>query len=136
MDGDNGRNLRKASKPLTEQARGAVRRFQGYPITLHVLERYGIENYFPRAACEQVLGRDLSGYFPIPGDVPIMKHFSEPQTWMQRIIRWLTGGRPQTFYRKAFNEQIAQRLQLADIDNTDLRAILDSIQRQVSEVDA
>ncbi|MDE2755740.1 MAG: hypothetical protein OXI92_04220, partial [Acidobacteriota bacterium] len=86
---------------------------------LHVLKRYGIENYFPQRACEKVLQRDLNTYFPIPDNVPIREHFSERKS-----------GQSDSFYQKSLNEQIAQCLQLDDIANTDLRLILDFIKDQ------
>jgi hypothetical protein len=50
MDGDVGRKLTKKNQPFTEEAKELHRRFKNYPITLQVLRRYGIENYFPRHA--------------------------------------------------------------------------------------
>jgi hypothetical protein len=55
MDGDDGRKLSKPSRPLTEMAREQQRRLAAHGIELQVLRRYGIENYFPRAAVEQVV---------------------------------------------------------------------------------
>ncbi|MDE2965788.1 MAG: hypothetical protein OXU26_17915 [Acidobacteriota bacterium] len=119
MDGDRGRDLSKSRKPLTQEARKTKKMLRKYPITLHVLKRYGIENYFPQRACEKVLQRDLNTYFPIPDNVPIREHFSERKS-----------GQSDSFYQKSLNEQIAQCLQLDDIANTDLRLILDFIKDQ------
>ena len=125
MDGDMGRHLRKSKKPLTEEARKAKRMLRGYPIRLHVLKRYGIENYFSQRACEKLLQRDLNAYFPIPDYVSIRKHFCEPPS--------CKSG---SFYHKGLNDQIAQFLQLEDIANTDLGLILDSIKEQADALNS
>lgn len=125
MDGDRGRHLCKGKKPLTQEAKKAETMLRGYPIRLHVLKRYGIENYFSQRACEKVLQRDLSAYFPIPDHVPILEHFRER-----------SSGQSGSFYRKNLNEQIAQFLQLDDIANTDLRSILDSIKEQADALNS
>ena len=137
MDGDEGRHLRKRKKPFTKQAKRAKRMFRNYPITLHVLERYGIENYFSQRACEEVLQRDLNAYFPIPDHVPILKHFFERPSGIHRFIQWMIlRGQFGSFYHKNCNEQIAQFLQLDDIANTDLRSILDSITDQADALNS
>ena len=136
MDGDVGRHLRRRKKPFTNQAEKAKRKLRKYPITLHVLKRYGIENYFSRQACEAILLRDLSAYFPIPDHVPILKHFSERPSVTNRFIRWILRRRSSSFYQKKLNEQIAPLLQLEDIANTDLRSILDSISEQAEALNS
>ena len=136
MDGDEGRHLRKRKKPFTKQAKRAKRMFRNYPITLHVLERYGIENYFSQRACEEVLQRDLNAYFPIRDHVPILKHFFERPSGIHRFIQWILRGQFGSFYHKNCNEQIAQFLQLDDIANTDLRSILDSITDQADALNS
>jgi hypothetical protein len=55
MDGDSGRRLNKRGKPYTTTAKNAFAAVRGLPITLHVLERYGIENYFTRDALEEAV---------------------------------------------------------------------------------
>lgn len=125
MDGDRGRDLRNNKKPLTQEARKAKSVLRDYPIRLHVLKRYGIENYFTQRACEQVLQRDLSAYFPIPDHLPIQEHFCERPS-----------GQSGSFYNKGLNHQIAQFLQLEDIANTDLRLILDSIKEQADALNS
>ena len=119
MDGDKGRDLRKPKKPFTNQAKNAKRKLRNYPIRLHVLKRYGIENYFSQRACEAVLQRDLNAYFPIPDHVSILKHFSERPPEQSG-----------SFYQKKLNEQIAQLLELEDIANTDLHSIMLTIRER------
>ena len=136
MDGDVGRHLRRRKKPFTNQAKKAKRKLRKYLITLHVLKRYGIENYFSPQACEAILLRDLSAYFPIPDHVPILKHFSERPSVTNRFIRWILRRRSSSFYQKKLNEQIAPLLQLEDIANTDLRSILDSISEQAEALNS
>jgi hypothetical protein len=53
-DGDNGRKLDLQPPPLTDLARAQTTRLKAAGVELHVLERYGIENYFPREAVEKV----------------------------------------------------------------------------------
>src|SRR2546428_7267771 len=118
MDGDRGRKLRHPNRPLSNEAKDVERRFKGHPLTLHVLQRYGIENYFPRHAVETVLGRDLGAYFPIPPTEKIEKHFRHQ--WWRRLLNWLQGRKTTSFFAKNLNEQIAQQLTMADIQGTDL----------------
>jgi len=70
-----------------------------------VLERYGIENYFSQAACESVLGLDLSSVFPLPP-------FERVQ-----IPNW----------NKNRNAAIATTMELEDLRGTDLREFLDIV---------
>jgi hypothetical protein len=140
MDGDNGRKLRKKSKPYTETAslvRGRLAQFQ---IPLHVLERYGIENYFPKAAYETVLGKNLAEYFPMPHDVPCDDHFVERPTRsrllraIRKIIRFITRKRQRSFYRKGLNEGVAAAMSTADIASTDLERIVTEIVGKIEEM--
>jgi hypothetical protein len=127
MDGDNGRELRKAKKPLTDMARAEYAKVRGFPITLFVLERYGIENYLSQDAVEAVVGRDLSAFFPIPPDIPIHNHFTSAKKtigWKvrnvaARIFR-LAGPSLPSFYPKGKNKEVAKYLQPADLEGTDL----------------
>jgi hypothetical protein len=66
MDGDNGRKLGNPEKPLTHLGSELKKRLGKLGMRLYILERYGIENYFTRSACEAVLRMDLAMYFPIP----------------------------------------------------------------------
>ncbi len=126
MDGDEGRKLKKNNRPLSQQAKDLQRRFANHPVRLEVLERYGIENYLPQHAYETVLGRNLSGYFPLP-DKKIEEHFREPQPLLQRIINTLRKRTTPSFYQKRLNEQVATHLTAADIDGTDLARIINDI---------
>jgi adenylate kinase family enzyme len=142
MDGDNGRVLTKRQKPLTPAAKNAYRSLSSLPIRLYVLERYGIENYFPRSGCEKVLGRDLARYFPIPDHMRIIDHFSEPfvaaSCWgnVVRTIRKVTGRGMKSFFPKnaATNEAIAHEMSASDIVKTDLEAIVIAIRIKAQEL--
>jgi hypothetical protein len=131
MDGDLGRHLNKSKKPYTDMAKEAFAVFRGLPITLHVLERYGIENYFTRAALEAVTNRDLSAFLPLPENVGIEDHLVDDRIWPKRVaarispwlMRKLRRGGP-SFYRKDMNKDIADHLKNADIEATDLGRIL------------
>lgn len=143
MDGDNGRNLRKAKKPLTDMARAEYARLKGFPITLVVLERYGIENYLSQHAVEAVVGRDLSAFFPIPPDVPIQNHFASAKKtfkWKIRssVAKLLKLGVPPlpSFYPKGKNKEVAKYLQPEDIAGTDLYSALEDILESAKRLQA
>jgi hypothetical protein len=127
MDGDQGRKLNKTKQPLTDQAKNLERRFKNHALTLHVLRRYGIENYLPRHACEAILGRDLTTYFPIPIDKKIQDHFIEPQPLWTKLLNRLRRRPTTSFYQKRLNEEAAAHLQMSDIEGTDLAEIINSI---------
>ncbi|MBL8233257.1 MAG: hypothetical protein JNL98_32465 [Bryobacterales bacterium] len=133
MDGDVGRKLRKDNRPLTEPAKQLEKRFANHPITLHVLQRYGIENYLPQQACETVLGRDLTLYFPIPHYRKIEEHFCETQPFWRRWLNRLRWQKQPSFYHKNLNEKVAKHLAMADIQGTDLAAILADIKQRAQE---
>jgi hypothetical protein len=121
MDGDVGRTLTKKTQPLTEQARQLNRRFASHALKLRVLRRHGIENYFPQHACEIVLQRDLAEYFPIPPHTKIEDHFREPKS------------EPVSFYQKRRNEEVARQIAMADVEGTDLAAILYEVKERAEE---
>jgi hypothetical protein len=127
MDGDRGRKLHLSSRPLSSEAKAVEKRFKTHPLTLHVLHRYGIENYFPRHAVQKVLGRDLSAYFPIPPNKKIEKHFRDP--WWRRLLNRLRGQKTTSFFAKNLNEQIAQELTMTDIQETDLADVLAAVKK-------
>ncbi len=137
MDGDRGRNLSKKGRPYSREAKMAHSLFQSRPIQLRVLQRYGTENYFSQAACEAVLDKDLSAYFPIPGFLPIKAHFVD---WPNSFWRWLitalrklikknVPAGKRSFYGKHLNRRVASRMTLTDLAGTDLLQIL----REISE---
>jgi hypothetical protein len=142
MDADNGRNLTKSKRPESRLAEDIRKRFADFAIGLHVLRRYGIENYFPRNACEKVLGRDLSSYFPIPETIPVEDHFIEQNSlrnrlklWLQSVLGRKVGKRQgQFFFKNRHNEQIAQHLTLADIAGSDLEEIVIAISKEAQAI--
>ncbi len=133
MDGDNGRKLTSKNQPLTDVAKQIDRRFANHPFKLCVLRRYGIENYFPRHACEAVLQNDLTRYFPIPPHKKIEAHFVEPQPCWQRVLNRVRGRKQPSFYRKGLNEQVAKHLTMNDVQGTDLTDILAEIKQRAEE---
>jgi hypothetical protein len=114
MDGDNGRKLSSPRRGFTELAKKINRRFSTHPIKLRILQRHGIENYFPRRTYEHILRRDMAPYFPIPETVKIEEH-----------LRDQNGP----FYSKTANEQIAEHITYNDIAGTDLADIIDEVHR-------
>ncbi len=133
MDGDRGRKLTRNEQPLTDQAKELKRRFAKHPIKLHVLRRYGIENYLPRHACEAILGRDLTAFFPIPPDKKIDDHFCEPKPLWPRWLNRLRTQKPTSFYQKRLNEQAAQHISIADLNGTDLAEIVTDIKQAAED---
>jgi TIR domain/Pentapeptide repeats (8 copies) len=108
MDGDNGRHLDSPGKPYTDIAQREERRLKEGGVDLRILERYGMENYFPRAAVESVVGKDLSAFFPIPENVPADKHLP--------------------LYSKNVNKEVAAHISLEnDLKGTDLYNIVHEV---------
>ena len=109
------------------------RRFASHPITLHVLRRYGIENYFPRHAYEAVLQRGMGAYFPLPETTAVEAHLCEPQPWWRKWLNRLRRRHNPSFYQKRLNEKTAQRLTMDDIKGTDLASILMEVKQRAEE---
>ncbi len=133
MDGDDGRHLGVPGKPLTRMARAQGKRFAGLPVGLHVLQRYGIENYFPRSVLETILGQSLARFFPIPDHVSACEYLrDDEQGWWQGVKRFLVSRchinlklRGRALYPKSFNERVAPLLVLdRDLSGTDLSTII------------
>jgi len=136
MDGDQGRHLSKEKKPLTQMAKDQVRRFAGLPVDLHILKRYGIENYFPQRCFETVVGQDLTRFFPIPDHVSPCDYLIYPgHSWREGIKRFLVSRlhlnlklRGRSLYPKSSNAKVAQLLSLEkDMVGTDLSAIINLV---------
>ena len=72
---------------------------------MKVLNRYGLENYFPRHAFETVMERDLSAYFPLDPRKPVSKQIRS--------------------YNKNMNVALAKLATLDDLAGTDLREFLE-----------
>lgn len=143
MDGDEGRKLSKRAKPLTAIAREQRSRLARYGIDLRVLQRYGIENYFPQVAIESVLGIGLSGYFPIPENTPVTEHLSQDSKGLwYRFRRWVASALDlkmppprQSLYSKKHNRAVAELISLnKDLAGTDLREIIQSIGNRAREL--
>jgi hypothetical protein len=133
MDGDRGRQLTKHKKPLTQIARAQNQRFDGLPVSLHILQRYGIENYFPQARLEAIVGQDLTRFFPIPDHIAVREYLRiEKHGWLDRLKRFLVSRlhlklelSGSSLYAKSSNAKIAQILVLDDdLSGTDLWTII------------
>lgn len=136
MDGDLGRRLDRKDRPLTKLAREQEKQLVDFPVELHVLKRYGIENYFPKAILEAVIGRDLTPFFPIPDHVAVTEYLKNSGlTRWQAIQRFLVfrlhlriklSGT--SLYSKSANEKVAQFLVFGrDMAGTDLGVIISRI---------
>jgi hypothetical protein len=133
MDGDVGRKLTKKGQPYTNEAKRAFQRCKPHAITIYVLKKYGIENYFPQHACEAVLQRDLTRYFPIPAQKPIAEHFSEPQPLWRRTLDRILRRAPRSFYQKRRNGEIAAHVTLTDIEGTDIAEIINELKTKAEQ---
>lgn len=143
MDGDEGRNLSKPDRPLTDEAQKQEARLAKYGIVLHVLRRYGIENYFPQRAVERVLAMDLSAYFPVPEHIPFAEHLSQDSKGLRyRFRRWVASKldlkmpQPrQSLYSKSRNRDVAKLITLdGDVGGTDLFEIVQVIARRARDL--
>ena len=123
----------KATLLLTPKAWSQTTRLRAAGIELRVLERYGIENYFPRHALETLLHKDLLGYFPLPHDGRIEDHLDEEantnwrrlQRIIARIFRLRAPNARHPLYAKSRNRDVAALISLdRDLAGTDLRTII------------
>jgi len=142
LDGDEGRHLRKRGKPYTKLAREERRKLSKVPIDLRILERYGIENYFPQQVFEKVTGNDLSAHFPIPDHVSVIEHLSKSgtswkhklRTFVARIFGLPQPSPKQPLYSKSRNMDAARYLNLQDLRGTDLFTIVHDISETVKRM--
>ncbi len=82
-------------------------------VSVRILNRYGIENYFSRTALERVLGRDLSGQFPLD------------QT--RSILKQING------YDKSMAVDVLKHLAASDFDGTDVAIVIEEIQKHIEK---
>ena len=143
MDGDQGREFSKQNRPLTEVAKAQESRLARHGIDLYVLRRYGIENYLPRHAVEDVLGMNLSAYFPVPDHAQFTEHLSEDnKSFRYRFRRWVASRldlrMPQPrrpLYPKSKNRDVAKLIKLEeDFRGTDVFQIVHSIVQRAREL--
>lgn len=90
-------------------------RLDAVGMKLHVLRRYGIENYFTREAMEAVLRRDLSGHFPLDETRPVGEQ--------------IPGG-----WDKNKNSAVLELMSLQDLKGTDLAEICEDIACRMTHI--
>ncbi len=112
-DGDNGRDWTRADRALSDVGKSLMKRLEDVGVTGFVLNRYGIENYFSKAAVEAVLGPIVAQHFPLPDSAP-------------------ASGIPG--YSKDSNGRIAEHMLLDHLKGTDLADILEELRRRVDAV--
>ena len=105
LDGDGAYDYKKGDLFMRPDARSFLRKFQQDGIEFKVLDRYGLENYFPQHAFETVMERDLSVHFPLDSRRPVRKQ--------------IPG------YNNNMNVNLAKHTTLSDLDGTDLRDFLE-----------
>ncbi len=112
MDGDRARDFGASGFPIRPdpEVRAALAKFERVGVKPHVLERYAIENYFPRAAFEAVVGAAVTGVFPLnPG----------------RSVASQVPG-----YSKDRNGDLAAATSISDLAGTDLGGFLDELKNR------
>jgi len=75
----------RAEDPLPSERRGFFQSCQKAGITCHVLERRALENYFPRAAIQSVLGRGFRELGPHDDVKRRYSHWPKSENW--KIVR-------------------------------------------------
>lgn len=110
IDGDRARDWSKPARPYGADTGRLQRALRAVGIPLFVLERYGIENYFPRNAVQAVLGQPLPAGLVIRDD--------------QELTHQIPG------FSKRRNKEVAKRMSLADLKGTDLVAVFEEIRRR------
>jgi hypothetical protein len=113
LDGDSGRVLSAPDRPVKLEIQEIINKVHGAGVPTRVLMRYSIENYFSQGAFEKVLGRDLSGSFPLDEIRPVPDQI---------------GG-----YHKNRNADVIRYMQATDFDGTDIAEILDELRKNVEE---
>ena len=142
MDGDEGRHLKKRKKPYTKIAKEEKRKLSGLAIDFRILERYGIENYFPKHVLERVTETDLTAYFPIPDHISVIAHLSRDRSNVKYRIRKFIAEKlgfrqpspKESLYSKTRNGDSARYMRLEDLQGTDLFNIIQDISEAARRV--
>jgi len=109
LDGDGAYDYSRGGLVLKPEVRPFLTRLRVDGIHVTVLERYGLENYFPRHAFECVSGQDLSAHFPLDPRCPVNQQ--------------IPG------YNKNMNTALAQLTTHADLAGTDLAVFLELVEQ-------
>ena len=109
LDGDGAYDYARPGLVERDKTRPFLERLRRDRIEFKVLDRYGLENYFPRHAFETVLDRNFSAYFPLD---------------LRKPVKHQIPG-----YNNKMNVDLAERTTLADLAGTDLRDFLEHAAR-------
>ena len=109
LDGDRAYDYTRDGLVERADVRAFLARLRQDRIEVKVLDRYGLENYFPQHVFETVIGRDLSVHFLL-----------DPRRPVRDQIRG---------YNKNMNVCLAKRTTLDDLAGTDLRDFLERVAR-------
>jgi hypothetical protein len=112
LDRDPGYFRGNEPSPVVEDI---LREWQLLGIKYHILDRAGIELYFPKKFIEEVHELQLPAEYKIDIKVPLYKQLEDLKKQSKLKGKLLSQVK---FKRK--NEQIAKRLQVEDIEGTDL----------------
>ena len=95
LDGDRAYDYTRPGLVERADARALLARLRRDGIEVKVLDRYGVENYFPRQAFEAVLGRDLSAHFPLDARRPVSDQIpgynKNMNVRLARLVAEMTG---------------------------------------------
>ena len=105
LDGDGAYDFSKPGRVLKPKSRALLARLRNYGIEVTILDRYGLENYFPKHAFETVMRRDLRSLFPLDVRRPVKDQISG--------------------YDKNTNVEMAKLTTLADLAESDLKTFLE-----------
>ena len=109
LDGDRAYDYTRDGLVERADVRAFLARLRQDRIEVNVLDRYGLENYFPQHVFETVIGRDLSVHFLL-----------DPRRPVRDQIRG---------YNKNMNVCLAKRTTLDDLAGTDLEDFLERVAR-------
>lgn len=112
LDADRAYDSTKSGRVLRADVRAVLAKFAAAGIEYHILDRYGLENYFAQHAFETVLGSPLGLHFPL-----------DP---MRPVQQQIPG------YKKNMNPQLARLTAHADLAGSDLGNLLDKVARLAS----
>ena len=113
LDGDRAYDYTRPDPVMRRNVRPFLARLRQDRIEVKVLDRYGLENYFPQHAFETVMERDLSEHFPLDPRRPVSNQ--------------IPG------YQKNKNVDLARLTTLTDLAGTDLRDFLERAARLAGE---
>ena len=113
LDGDGAYDYAQSGLAMRADVHRVTTRLREAGVEFKILDRYGLENYFPQHAFEAVLMRDLRAYFPLDSRRPVSDQ--------------IPG------YAKNMNAELGRLTRYEDLVGTDLAEFLDRVARLAGE---